>query len=138
METVCQVNFDLMTHKEAIRAEAILREYLLRVCDQVSMTRVGSSPLSFFSLPHGFQIRRFIRMLKSEDVAEKNPHKSAPPTTPKITSAPISIISRVILFFSSAMPHSTPGRRVEVNPRREQKVRKALRSSIGFSTSKLG
>src|SRR5215471_14883592 len=42
----------------------------------------------------------------------------------------LSIISRVTLPFSSAMAHSTPGRRVEVNPKREQTARKALRSSM--------
>src|SRR5215467_7335569 len=46
------------------------------------------------------------------------------------TKDALSIIARVTLPFSSAMAQSTPGRRVEVSPSREQTARKALRSSM--------
>jgi hypothetical protein len=73
METVFQVNFNHLSRKETIRTEAILREYLLRVSDQVCMARIGSSSFSLFSfIPHGFEFKKFISMLHDEDIASKD------------------------------------------------------------------
>jgi len=72
METVCQVNFNLMNRREVIRAEQVLREYLLRVSDSVSMNYKNSSPLSFVSLiPHPVKIRRFRNSLQDGDIASE-------------------------------------------------------------------
>jgi hypothetical protein len=76
METVCQVAFNLMTGPECLRAEQVLREYLLRAGEQVSLTRVGSSYLSFFKIiPHRIKYKKFLGLLKEGDVQEKNEHR---------------------------------------------------------------
>lgn len=73
METVCQVAFNLMGRAEARRAEEVVREYLLRVSDQVCMIHTGSSYLSVFNFfSHPIQTKRFRSMLKDGDIAQED------------------------------------------------------------------
>lgn len=75
MDTVCQVEFNLMTRQEARRSEGILREYLLRASDQMCMTRKDSSWLSTYSLlPHPFRTKRFLSLLGPNDLASREEH----------------------------------------------------------------
>jgi hypothetical protein len=97
METVCQVAFKLMTADEARRAEAILREYLLRTCDQVIFQRAGSSPLTIIAfVPHPFRMRKFLKMLKPEDVASRNDHE----WTFNLTENVKNLFNQTGLFFT--------------------------------------
>ena len=75
METVCQVALNLMNHAEARKAESVLREYLLRAADQVSLNVIGSSSVSMFRiLSHSHQHRRFESMLNEDDVVSRSEH----------------------------------------------------------------
>ncbi len=97
METVCQVAFNLLTAPEARKAEAILREYLLRTSDQICMSRIGSSSFSIFSLiGHPLLNKRFQQMLKPEDVAEKNEQS----WTFNLTENTKNLLNQATLFVS--------------------------------------
>ncbi|MBX4205271.1 MAG: hypothetical protein KW788_03775 [Candidatus Doudnabacteria bacterium] len=77
MQTICQLAFNLMTTEESRNAEAIVREYLLRVSEQVHMSRSGSSYLSLFHFPHPIKNRQFESLLKEGDVASiDNKHET--------------------------------------------------------------
>lgn len=75
METVCQVSLNLMSSHEARAAESVLRRYLLRAADQMSVTVSGSSYMSIIHLlPRRYQRRRFLSMLAEGDVAAQGEH----------------------------------------------------------------
>lgn len=64
-----------MNGKEARRAEAILREYLLRAADQVCLQRMGSSWLSVLGSGHSRGLKKFLKLLQAEDIADIGEHE---------------------------------------------------------------
>ena len=73
METVCQIAFNLLSGREAEKAEKVVRQYLLEHADQVTMVLSGASSLALFRfrlLPFGSG--GFIRMLRDGDIAARS------------------------------------------------------------------
>lgn len=102
METVCQVAFNLLSGEEVRRTEAILREYLLRVSDQVCLQKIGSSSVSLFSLrPKFLGNRKFKKELGEGDVAATGEHEWTFNLTDKIKF----MLNRTSLFITGSQKY---------------------------------
>lgn len=96
METVCQVNLNALSEAEAVKSEQVLREYLLRVCDQVNMEIKGSSAYSLFTLwPFSFRVKKLKKMLNPDDIARETDHSWTFNLTPHIKE----LLNSATLFF---------------------------------------
>lgn len=98
METVFQVNFNMLTHDEATRTEKVVREYLLQICDQVCMQVKGTGEYSLLAWPFQFRARRFEKTLSKEDIASQSDEYVTFNLTEKIKN----YLNETTLFFTGS------------------------------------